>query len=282
MANQRARYGVTILRAAVASIFVVHGATRTLLGTVGDFGAFLSGSGLPAGAAIAWTITVVEIVGGVVLAAGLAVIPLAAWFGIQIAAGIVMVHGKAGWFVVGAGRNGAEYSALILACLLVVALTDSTAYKPRIGSGGVAGLVVLVATAAAACARGEVPRPAPSASPAAVRSQLAEDLAVAEQRHAGGLECGTELMFAMSRLAERATQHPRELMAAIEAGTAPRQSLNVLRLMGGRNAVLIPALLEAQARPDAALRARASEALSVVLMTPVGEEADCVRRPRNP
>jgi putative oxidoreductase len=129
MPDTQTRWGVTILRVAVASIFVVHGIARAVLGIVDDFGAFLGASGLPAGAAVAWVLTVVEIVGGLALAAGLLVRPLAVWFGAQIATGIAMVHAKAGWFVVGAGRNGAEYSVLILACLLAVALTDSVSYR---------------------------------------------------------------------------------------------------------------------------------------------------------
>jgi putative oxidoreductase len=127
--DRQARIGVTLLRAAVASVFVVHGTTRVVLGTVGGFGTFLAGWGLPAGGAIAWTLTVVEIVGGIALGLGAFSRALALWFGAQIAVGILMVHGKAGWFVVGAGRNGAEYSALIIACLLVVALTDGASYK---------------------------------------------------------------------------------------------------------------------------------------------------------
>ena len=130
MANRRTRVGVTILRAAVASVFVIHGVTR-FVGGVDGLAGFLSSSGLPAGLAIAWTLTIVEIVGGLVFATGLAVRPLVLWFGVEIAMGILMVHGKEGWFVVGAGRNGSEYSVLILACLLVVALTDSTAYRLR-------------------------------------------------------------------------------------------------------------------------------------------------------
>jgi putative oxidoreductase len=133
--DRQTRIGVTLLRAAVASVFVVHGMTRVALGTVGGFGTFLAGSGFPAGTAIAWTLTVVEIVGGIALALGLWARSLALWFGVQIAVGILMVHAKAGWFVVGAGRNGAEYSALIIACLLAVALTDRASYKlplPRV------------------------------------------------------------------------------------------------------------------------------------------------------
>ncbi len=134
MPNGQTRLGVTVLRCAVASVFVVHGVTRLVLGTVGDFGGFLTGSGFPAGVVIAWVLTVVEVVGGVALAGGLFVRPLASWFGVEILAGIAMVHGRAGWFVVGAGRNGAEYSALIIACLIVVALTDAASFKPRFAS----------------------------------------------------------------------------------------------------------------------------------------------------
>jgi putative oxidoreductase len=130
-AHEQLRWGVTILRAAVASVFIVHGITRTVLGTVGGFGTFLASWGLPAGTAIAWTLTIVEIVGGIALCLGLGVRPLTLWFGVQIAAGIAMVHASSGWFVVGAGRNGAEYSALIIACLVAVALTDSVSYKLR-------------------------------------------------------------------------------------------------------------------------------------------------------
>ena len=131
-ANRPVRWGVTMLRAAVASVFIIHGLARTMLGTVGGFGEYLSGSGFPAGAAIAWTVTIVEIVGGIALGLGLLVRPLTLWFGVQIATGIVMIHGPAGWFVVGHGRNGAEYSALIIACLVVVALTDTVSYRPAL------------------------------------------------------------------------------------------------------------------------------------------------------
>ena len=81
---------------------------------------------------LAWTLTIVEIIGGLALALGLAVRPLTLWFGIQIATGIAMIHGRAGWFVVGHGRNGAEYSVLIIACLISVALTDGTSYRLRL------------------------------------------------------------------------------------------------------------------------------------------------------
>jgi putative oxidoreductase len=113
--DHRARAGVVVLRVAVASVFVIHGLARVANGTVSGFGGFLGSWGLPAGVVVAWAITMVEIAGG---------LGLAAWFILQIAAGIVMVHAPSGWFVVGAGRNGAEYSVLIVACLFATAMLD--------------------------------------------------------------------------------------------------------------------------------------------------------------
>jgi putative oxidoreductase len=128
MSNQ-VRLGVTLLRVVVASVFVIHGITRTTNGTVGGFGGFIDSWGFPAGFALAWAITLFEIFGGISLAAGYGVRILAAWFVIQIATGIVMVHASNGWFVVGAGRNGVEYSVLIIASLVAVALTNSAGHR---------------------------------------------------------------------------------------------------------------------------------------------------------
>jgi putative oxidoreductase len=128
MSNQ-VRLGVTLLRVAVASVFVIHGTTRLMNAGVGGFGGFIGSWGLPGGVALAWAITVIEVLGGLSLAAGYGVRVLAAWFAIVIGAGIVMVHASDGWFVVGAGRNGAEYSALIIASLVAVALTDPVALR---------------------------------------------------------------------------------------------------------------------------------------------------------
>ena len=128
--EHRVVVGATLIRIAVASVFVIHAITRLLNGTVGGFGGFIGSWGFPAGAVVAWAITVTEVLGGVSLAVGYGVRTLAAWFIVQIATGIVMVHAANGWFVVGAGRNGVEYSVLIIASLLAVALTDAISYGP--------------------------------------------------------------------------------------------------------------------------------------------------------
>ena len=124
---------LTLVRAGTALMLVIHGIARARLGIVDDFGVVLGQWGFPAGFWLAWTITIVEIAGGTALAAGLLVRPLALWFIVQLAAGIYLIHARAGWFVVGAGRNGTEFSALLIVCLAAVALarTDSTNLKRR-------------------------------------------------------------------------------------------------------------------------------------------------------
>ena len=131
---------LALLRAGTALMMVVHGVARAWLGIVDDFGVVLNTWGFPAGFALAWTITVVEIIGGALLAAGMFILPISAWFIFQLLMGIYLIHGRVGWFVVGAGRNGVEYSALLIVCLIVIALTrnvSSVRLAPRssIGSG---------------------------------------------------------------------------------------------------------------------------------------------------
>ena len=122
-----------LVRAGTALILIIHGLARARLGIVDDFGVVLGQWGFPAGFWLAWTITIVEIVGGIAFAAGRFVRPLALWFIVQLAAGIYLIHARAGWFVVGAGRNGAEFSVLLIICLAAIALStpDSTNLKRR-------------------------------------------------------------------------------------------------------------------------------------------------------
>ena len=105
---------------------VIHGVTRVALGGVEGFGGWLGTRGLPAGVVVAWLVTVVEIAGGLTLASGRWVRGLCAWVAVQLLTGIALVHAPEGWFVVGAGRNGMEYSVLLLVGLAVIALQDGS------------------------------------------------------------------------------------------------------------------------------------------------------------
>ena len=123
------RAALTLLRAGTALVMIIHGLARVRLGIVDDFGVGLSTWGFPAGPALAWMITVMEVAGGTALAAGLLVRPLAAWFICQLAMGIYLIHARAGWFVVGAGRNGAEFSVLLILCFAVIIMSAPAAYR---------------------------------------------------------------------------------------------------------------------------------------------------------
>ncbi len=48
--------------------------------------------------------------------------------------GIVLVHAPAGWFVVGHGRNGMEYSVLLIAALLCVGSQHVRPHRERLSA----------------------------------------------------------------------------------------------------------------------------------------------------
>lgn len=120
--ESRSRLGWLILRLTLAGLIAAHGWARWFAGAVPPFGAFLENQGFPAGLAWAIAVTSIEIVGSLLLAAGRLVVPLTLVYSAIYALGIVLVHAKSGWFVVGLGRNGAEFSVLLIVCLLMTGL----------------------------------------------------------------------------------------------------------------------------------------------------------------
>lgn len=113
-----------LLRVVLAALMFVHGAARISSGNVDDFGAFLGSQGFPLGFYIAWVITLFELIGSVLLTVGFYSWMIAILFVLELGAGIALVHWKQGWFVVGAGVNGMEYSALLIASFLAIAYTE--------------------------------------------------------------------------------------------------------------------------------------------------------------
>ncbi len=128
------RRGLAALRVLVATQLVIHGSYRTLSGGVVPFGGWLADQGVPLGVVAAGLLTAVEVVGGLTLVAGRLVRPLTAWFGLQLLLGIAMVHWPEGWFVVGGGRNGMEYSVVLIGGLAIVGLTAPPG-RPAAGTG---------------------------------------------------------------------------------------------------------------------------------------------------
>lgn len=121
-AADRSAFGWTVLRLLLAGLLAAHGWARLLSGGVLPFGEWLSAQGIPLGVQIAGAITAFEIIGTLLLAARIWVFPLTLVYAFIYLMGIVLVHAPVGWFVVGLGRNGAEYSVLLIVCLLCVGL----------------------------------------------------------------------------------------------------------------------------------------------------------------
>lgn len=108
-------------RVVLAALIAVHGWYRFASGGVSLFGVWLDAQGWPAGWAIASAVTFVEIVGTPLLALGRFQFVLCLLYAAIYGVGLVIVHWPYGWFVVGAGRNGMEYSVLLIASFLILA-----------------------------------------------------------------------------------------------------------------------------------------------------------------
>lgn len=119
--KSREQTSLMALRILVSGLIAAHGWARWIAGGVEPFGDWLGEQGVPLGFVIAAGITAFEIIGTPLLALGRGVFYLClGYVGIYLV-GIVMVHAPEGWFVVGLGRNGMEYSVLLIASLLCLA-----------------------------------------------------------------------------------------------------------------------------------------------------------------
>jgi putative oxidoreductase len=115
-----------IIRIVVALLILIHGAARLAAGGVVPFGTWLESIGFPVGIAFASAVTAYELIAPLlILARRFVTLMCIGHIGILFL-GMILVHLPAGWFVVGLGRNGMEYSVLLIAVLGAVAW----AYRP--------------------------------------------------------------------------------------------------------------------------------------------------------
>ncbi|RAJ25104.1 putative oxidoreductase [Gelidibacter algens] len=116
-----------ILRIAVAIIFLSHSLHGIFTGNdVNTFGhLFLDEIGFsPFGVAIAWIIVISQIITSVLLFINKFTKISCSINILILVVGIVTVHFKEGWFVVGAGTNGMEFSFILIAVLLSILLPN--------------------------------------------------------------------------------------------------------------------------------------------------------------
>ena len=132
MTEDRSRIAWLVLRLVLAGLVAAHGYYRLFTGGSVPFGEWLNSQHIPFGPLVAWAITLTEVTFSILLALGRFVFPVTLVLSAIYAVGLVMVHAPNGWFVVGAGRNGVEFSVLLIATLLCVGLQHAPlAGKPR-------------------------------------------------------------------------------------------------------------------------------------------------------
>ena len=117
----RAQAALSAVRCGVAALIFIHGAWRAAYGGVAPFGEWLETQGFPAGLALAWTVTLYELIAPLFIAARRFVAMACLGHIFILTIGAFLVHAPNGWFVVGAGRNGVEYSVLLILCLAATA-----------------------------------------------------------------------------------------------------------------------------------------------------------------
>ena len=125
--TSRSRLAWLVLRLVLAGLVAAHGYYRLFTGGSTGFGQWLTSQNVPFGSAVAWAVTLTEVTGSVLLALGRFVFAVTLALSAIYVVGIVMVHAPNGWFVVGAGRNGVEYSVLLIVALRCVGVQHAPA-----------------------------------------------------------------------------------------------------------------------------------------------------------
>lgn len=122
--------GLLIVRLVVGLLFVGHGAQK-LFGWFGGYGpkgtgGWLESVGIKPGVAMAVVAGLMELVGGLLFAAGLLTPLAAALIVLTMLGAIVKVHGQNGLW---ATANGYEYNLVLVAIAIGIALTGAGDYS---------------------------------------------------------------------------------------------------------------------------------------------------------
>lgn len=117
-----------LLRIAVAVILLTHSIPGIFNNGINDFGnLYLNQVGFaPVGLVLAWAIKLSHIAAAVCLLLNKYIKPASIVTILILIMGIVMVHFKEGWYVVGAGRNGIEFNFLLIMVLLSILFSKET------------------------------------------------------------------------------------------------------------------------------------------------------------
>ena len=125
-----------LLRLAVAIILFMHSITGMFNNGINDFGnLYLNEVGYaPYGVLIAWAIKLSHVACAFCLLFKKFIKPACFITIFILIMGIIMVHFKEGWFVVGGGRNGMEFNVLLIFVLVTIMFPEGLRRKQTIQS----------------------------------------------------------------------------------------------------------------------------------------------------
>ena len=137
--NRNGDYAAFLLRLSLGVMYVAHGMMKvTVFGPAGT-AAFFESLGLPG--VLGYLTMYGEVIGGLLLIAGIGSRYVAAALIPVLAGSIAFVHGDKGW-VFSAEGGGWEYPAFLIAASLVQILLGDGAYalgRRQLGTGGAGG-----------------------------------------------------------------------------------------------------------------------------------------------
>jgi putative oxidoreductase len=119
-----------VLRLALGTIMFAHGAQK-MLGWYGGpgpegFVGFMGQMGIPA--ALAWLAILVEFVGGIAVILGVLARLAALGFAVNMLVAMAMVHWKNGFFMGGERGSGIEFTFMLFAAALAIAIAGPGRY----------------------------------------------------------------------------------------------------------------------------------------------------------
>jgi putative oxidoreductase len=122
-----APYGVFVLRAALGTMWIAHAMMKYVLFTIPGFAGFLAKVGFPA--ELAWPVFLAELVGGILILAGVYARHVALLL-IPVMAAASSVHLGNGWVFSNAG-GGWEYPAFLIVASFALWLLGDGAFALR-------------------------------------------------------------------------------------------------------------------------------------------------------
>ena len=121
--------GLLLLRLALASVMIVHGAQK-LFGAFGGVGltgtaTYFGSLGIPAPEGVVWAVAIAEFAGGILLLVGLFTSLAAAVIAVVMAGAIAIVHWRNGF----TGPGGYEFPLVNVAAAIALMLTGPGRYS---------------------------------------------------------------------------------------------------------------------------------------------------------